>query len=308
MAKQTINIFLFFSCFLLFILYIELVTAYGYEGIINSVIEFLGPLSQGWQNTKLFALAVGLISIFWLLLPAIFAVFSWYLSGKILPLAYVPVLILQLLLVYVAVTLTATSELSFFQQGMPFFWISMLTLMTKYFIAVVITIWLSKQLFDTNDRNIGIEIHQRNNIIFITILMIVIYLAIAVNLYIYAHINIVMFPPRPAQEPEFMLRPPGLKFLIIPVLFSAIYIAIMVAKFRFLKMVIFTRGAIILGSVGSVLNGTVFVCSQGMQIQWAFFLYGIVCDLILIYALPLSLSFWLTLKLLKAGTKLEYTE
>lgn len=142
-----------------FILYIELVASCGYTGIINSVIKFSRSLSQRWQNTKLFALAVGLTSIFWLLLPAIFAVFSSYLSGKILLLSYGPELILQLLLLYVAVTVTATSELSFSRPGMLFFWITTVTFINKNFIAVVITIWLSKQVFDTNNRNSGIEIH-----------------------------------------------------------------------------------------------------------------------------------------------------
>lgn len=100
--------------------------------------------------------------------------------------------------------------------------------------------------------------------------MILIYLAVALNLYIYDDMDIVIYTKYRIEKLKFMLTPPSLKFLMIPVFMSAIYIAIMVAKFRFLKTVIFTRGAVILGTVGSVLNGTVFVCSQGMQIQWAF--------------------------------------
>lgn len=114
------------------------------------------------------------------------------------------------------------------------------------------------------------KFHQVNNIIFITILMILIYFVVVLNLYSYDDMDIVIYTKYQIEKLKFMLTPPSLKFLMTPGFMSAIYIAIMVAKFRFLKTVIFTRGAIIFGTVGSVLNGTVFVCLQGMQIQWAF--------------------------------------
>lgn len=275
-----------------------------------------------WSILIYFGISILAAFLLWFM-PSILAALSWKYFKKIPPIFYLFTILFQAATFQLYLLYLGCSYKEFHFNYLVDIDLSLIVMIPLYLNSVAASIWTTKQLFDVTDRDIAIlidlKINTKHPIIIIIFMMFIFYIPVSIMSNFIQYVYITLIYVRPVEIFKFIIFSYSIYIKFIPVILTLMFIANILRKKKFIRMVDATKIAIVISfswllleacfsgfttvtvseiHTGVMLTDMIAAMCEVINVE----LYNAVCVIIV----PISFAFWLTMKL--TGTEAHVPE